>query len=316
MPQAYNRPVQNRPDYLVLGHVSKDLLPGGAGARAGGTVTYSSIAAQRLGLQAAMVTALAPEDEALLAEARDAGVWVRAIPSERTTTFVNVYDSQGRRTQRIAGPAAPIEWSDVPAEWRGAAIVHLGPVAQELPADMPAKFPYSLLGITPQGWMRSWDIEGRVGHAAWPIPTALTNLPDNSCLVLSMEDLGWDKEVLKQYSELARIVVVTQSSEEALVYAPAGEVIDYLPAESRHKASRSNARDKAEIAIPALAAEPVDPTGAGDVFATSFLMRYYETHNPILAGQYAHAAAACAIEGVGMGSIPGREQVAARLAGA
>ena len=313
--QAYNGPMQRRPDYLVLGHVSKDLLPGGVGARAGGTATYSSIAAQRLGLQAAMVTALAPEDEDLLAEARDAGVWVRAIPSERTTTFENVYDSQGRRTQRIAGSADAIEWSDVPAEWRGAAIVHLGPVAQELPPDMPAMFPYGLLGITPQGWMRSWDAEGRVGQAAWPIPEALVNLPADSCLVLSMEDLGWDREVLMQYSELARIVAVTQSSEDALIFAPANEVIDYLPAVSRNLASRAGTGGKAEIAIPALAIEPVDPTGAGDVFAAAFLIRYYETHNPIIAGRFAHAAAAYAIEGEGMVGIPGREQVAARLEG-
>jgi sugar/nucleoside kinase (ribokinase family) len=305
--------MERRPDYLVIGHVSKDLLPGGAGARAGGTVTYSSITAQRLGLQAAIVTALAPEDEGLLEEARDAGVWVRAVPSEGTTTFENVYDLQGRRTQRISSVAATIEWSDVPTEWRGAGIVHLGPVARELPAGMPAMFPYGLLGITPQGWMRSWDAGGRVGQAAWPIPTALTGLPANACLVLSMEDLGWDSGALKHYSELARIVAVTQSEGEARVFVPASEVIDYVPGEKVREIARAKEGGKAEIAIPACAALPVDPTGAGDVFAAAFLIRYYETHNPMVAGRFAHAAAAYAIEGEGTQAIPSREQLLARL---
>ncbi|MGA7731874.1 MAG: PfkB family carbohydrate kinase [Chloroflexia bacterium] len=305
--------MERKPDYLVIGHVSKDLLPGGMGARAGGTASYSSITAQRLGLQAAIVTALAPEDEGLLDEAREAGVWVCAIPSGGTTTFENVYDSQGRRTQRIGSPAGTIEWSDVPTEWRGASIVHLGPVAQELPPDMPARFAYSLLGITPQGWMRSWDAEGRVGQAAWPIPKALVGLPANACLVLSMEDLGWDGEALAQYSELARIVVITQSAGEALVFVPATEVMDYVPKESLDARWRAKMGGKAEIGIPACEALPVDPTGAGDVFATAFLIRYYETHDPIMAGRFAHAAAACAIEGEGTEGIPGRERLLGRV---
>ena len=51
------------PDYLVIGHVSKDLLPNGEGARAGGTATYSALTAQKLGLQAGVITSLAEEDQ-------------------------------------------------------------------------------------------------------------------------------------------------------------------------------------------------------------------------------------------------------------
>lgn len=293
---VYNRLMQARPDYLVIGHVSKDLLTDG-GMRAGGTATYSSIAAQRLGLQAAMVTALSPEDDGLLEEARAAGVWVCAVDSVGTTTFENIYDGQGRRTQRIGSVASMIQWSDVPVEWRGAPIVHLGPVAQELPTGMPAMFTYSLLGVTPQGWMRSWDAEGRVTQAAWPVPGALAGLPSDSCLILSMEDLGWDGEVLKQYTGLARIVVVTRSGDEASIYVPV---------------ERGHNREKAAIGVPARIAQAVDPTGAGDVFAAAFLVRYYETRNPLVASQFAHAAAACAIEADGVEGIPDRVTVEGR----
>src|SRR5215210_4715667 len=149
MSNDYMRP---QPDYLVLGHVTKDLTWDGKTITPGGTVLYSAIAAQRLGLQAAIVTSCASKDGYLLQEARDTGVWVHLVDSPYTTTFYNVYDEQGKRTQIVGAQGSSIWMRDVPAWWRSARIVHLGPVAQELPHEMPSMFPDCLLGITPQGW--------------------------------------------------------------------------------------------------------------------------------------------------------------------
>ncbi|MFL5734497.1 MAG: hypothetical protein ACJ78Q_15025, partial [Chloroflexia bacterium] len=156
--------------------MSKDLVEGG-GYRAGGTVIYSALAAQRLGLQAAIVTACAPEDDWLLDPAREAGIWVHRVPSPQSTTFRNSYTAEGGRTQVIEAQAVPIKLEHVPEEWLGAHVVHLGPVAQELPVGLVAAFADSrdpgenppLLGVTPQGWMRSWGDDGRVRHEARPI---------------------------------------------------------------------------------------------------------------------------------------------------
>ena len=125
------------PDYLLLGHVTKDLLHQPPGYTAGGTALYSAITAQRLGLQVAIVTACAEEDDALLDRARQAGIWVHRVPSPATTTFLNIYHPDGHRTQVISAHAKPLDYSDIPGEWLDAPIVHLGPVAQELPASMP-----------------------------------------------------------------------------------------------------------------------------------------------------------------------------------
>lgn len=282
--------MEQRPDYLVIGHVAKDRLPDG-GSRPGGTVTYSSLAAQRLGLQAAVVTACAPEDEDLLAPLLDAGVWVAAVPSTHTTSFRNVYDDHGHRTQYILGQAGPIEWGDVPTEWRGAPIVHLGPVAQELGADLPGRFPYCLLGITPQGWMRSWDGEGRVIHSAWPVHPALNGLPDNACIVLSLEDLDYHPELVKHYVKLAPVVVVTNGYDPAELY-----------------------RRGDQVTVSAFRAESIDPTGAGDVFATALLAYLHRTGDLERAARYAHAAAAYCIEGEGTSSLPTAAMVERRVA--
>src|SRR5687768_2280409 len=109
-----------KPDYLVLGHVTKDLVGEGEDASPGGTVTYSAITAQRLGLQAAIVTACAPQDDHLLDAARREGVWVHVVDSPSTTTFRNIYDEEGKRTQVIFAQAATIHLGDVPRQWLGA----------------------------------------------------------------------------------------------------------------------------------------------------------------------------------------------------
>lgn len=283
-------PTPTKPDYLVLGHVTKDLAWEGDDASPGGTVTYSAITAQRLGLQAAIVTACAPQDDHLLDGARREGVWVHVASSPSTTTFRNVYDQEGKRTQFIFSQAATIRLRDVPQEWLGAPIIHLGPVAQELPSDMALHLRDCLLGVTPQGWMRQWDNAGVVAHSAWPPPPALDHLPDNSFLVVSIEDLGYDPQLIDHYVKLAPLVAVTQAADGAHIYSAEENVI-----------------------VPSSETHIVDATGAGDVFATALFIRYSETGNLEESARFAHAAAACAIEGIGTSTVPDRATVGNRI---
>src|SRR5689334_4948177 len=121
------------PDYLAIGHIAKDLRPDGSGV-AGGTVLYATLTAQRLGRQAALVTALADADAGLLAIPQAAGIACQVRPSPTTTTFDNQYQGEHRR-QMLFAQAARLQPSDVPAAWHAAPIVHLGPVAQEFDSD-------------------------------------------------------------------------------------------------------------------------------------------------------------------------------------
>jgi sugar/nucleoside kinase (ribokinase family) len=91
--------------------------------------------------------------------------------------------------------------------------------------------------------------------------------------VLSIEDLGFDTTALREYALPADIVVVTQGAGDALIFRQ-GQLIG---------------------SAPALETTPVDLTGAGDVFAAAFLVRYHETSDPIESAHAAHAAAARAI---------------------
>ncbi|HUS15525.1 MAG TPA: PfkB family carbohydrate kinase [Chloroflexia bacterium] len=278
------------PEYLVVGHISKDLLAGG-GTAPGGTVLYAGLTAQRLGVPAGLVTALAGADRDLLAPAEQAGAGCAVLPSDATTTFALEYTGEERQL-RLHARAAPVPPDAVPVAWRGAAILHLGPIAAELDARLAwdSVCPGALLGVTPQGWMRAWDAEGLVRPTPWRDAGPILARAD--VLVMSVEDVAHDAEVLHGYVGQARLAVVTAGHEGATIYE-AGHVVAH---------------------VPACRAHPVDFTGAGDVFTAAFLIGYRETGDAPRAAAFAHAAAAFAIEAPGTTGIADRDRVDARAA--
>ena len=66
--------------------------------------------------------------------------------------------------------------------------------------------------------------------------------------------------------------------------------------------------------VPSLPRPEVDPTGAGDVFAAAFLVRYQETGDPLEAAAFAACAASCAVEGIGTTTLGDRDEVSAGMA--
>jgi sugar/nucleoside kinase (ribokinase family) len=271
-------------DFLAIGHVTKDLVSTGAYV-VGGTATYAAVTAQRLGLSAGVLTSASPDVD--LGSAVP-GVQTVVVPSVVSTTFRNEY-KDGRRTQHIHGVATSLQPEALPPEWRDVPIVLLGPLAGEMGAEWAHVFPTAIVGAVPQGWMRQWDAEGRVSPKPWR--EAPDMLPFISVLVLSEDDVGRDEALIQSYVRQVGIAVVTRGQAGATAY---------------WKGTR---RD-----LPAFVVQEVDPTGAGDVFATAFLIRLHETGDAFQAAAFANCAASFAIEGQGTSTIPGRSQVLERLA--
>ncbi len=275
-----------RPDFLAIGHVTRDLLPDGSW-RLGGTVTYAALTAARLGLRAAMVTS-APADVLAALDVVLPDIPLSVGPSAEATTFENTYTSQGRQ-QYLRGRAAPLTISAVPTAWRDAPIVLLGPVAQEIDATIVTAFPRSLVAATPQGWLRQWGADGMV------IPSPLANadmlLPHVRALILSPEDVGPSADdIIAQWARIVPVIAVTRGAGGAYIWE------DGVRSET----------------FPAYPAHEVDPTGAGDVFAAAFLCALHETGDAAGAADFANRVAACSVEAVGGEGIPTREMVAAR----
>lgn len=272
-----------RPDYVVIGHLTKDLTPDGY--IIGGTVTYAAVTARNLGCTVGIVTSFASDfhPDTLLTD-----ISVAQIPASETTTFHNLY-LDGRRQQFIHGVAATIDPDSVPKTWLESPIVHLGPLVKEIPSEMvDVLSERSLIGVTPQGWMRQWDESGYVEPRRWEEAEDILRRAD--VLVFSEEDVAQMPGEIDRLAELAHIMVVTRGRAGATLY---------LRGETTH--------------YPAFEAAQVEPTGAGDVFAAAFLIRLRETDDPHTATHFANAVASLSIEGPGVHGIPTRDRVEHRL---
>jgi sugar/nucleoside kinase (ribokinase family) len=63
------------------------------------------------------------------------------------------------------------------------------------------------------------------------------------------------------------------------------------------------------VHVSALPATPVDPTGAGDVFAAAFFIRFWETRDALVAADFATTAAGLSVTGRGLESVPDRQAI-------
>ena len=257
-------------DFLAVGHICRDLLPGGEWV-AGGAAAYGGLTAAALGCRAGVVTRAAAADDWPAAFPQ---LVVAPIASAATTTFENVYTDSGR-VQTLHAVAGAIRAEHVPLLWARTRMVLLGPIAGEVDPGLIHLFSDSIVGVAPQGWLRGWDERGRVYPIAWD--RAADVLPLAAVTFLSEEDLTSPAE-LDAYRRLAGILVLTQGARGCTVFC----------------------RDESR-AFPAPTVEAVDPTGAGDIFAAAYLTRFLQTDGNLWdAAAFANDIAAQAITGRGL----------------
>lgn len=274
------------PDFIIIGFLTSDEHADGT-FTLGGAVTFAGIAARELGYRVGILTSAAdnfPEPHLLH------NIEIVRVPAPTTTTFRNIYHGNAR-TQYVRDIAMPIRASDVPADWRNAKIVLLGPLAGEIDGEMMDVFsPQTTLAVSPQGWMRQWDESGRVKPRAWK--EAVDILPRASVLILSDEDLGPFSERLSSYVQLAPVVIMTRGVDGCTIFQ----------------------KNKLPVDVPAFPTNVVDLTGAGDSFAAGFLIRFHETGDLLQSARFGNATASLAIESEGAETMPTRAQVEARIA--
>ena len=240
-------------DFLTIGHVCYDRVAGGRVV--GGAAAYTAMTAQALGCRAAVVTSAAPADNWT---AELPGIPIHIVDAPSTTVFENVYHPAGR-VQTIHSVAGRLKTSHVPSPWTRAPLVFLGPIANEVDPDIIRLFSDSIVGVGPQGWMRRWDERGRVYAVEWE--NAADILPLAPVTFISTEDVN-DSRQIDAYAGAANILVVTDGPNGCSVYFRG---------------------EKRTFAAPEAAL--VDATGAGDVFAAAYLLRFLQTR-----GDYWEAA--------------------------
>ncbi len=264
-------------DYLLIGHLSVDVTP--RGSRIGGSVAYAALTARALGLRVGIVTSWAAE----VSVGTLGDIPIINLPAERSTTFENIYTKQGR-LQYIHHVAPSIHLNAIPDPWLTAPIVHLAPIAQEVDPALVRSFPAALIGVTPQGWLRTWDSTKQVSTTEWPEASFV--LQRVGAAVISAEDLGRDESRIDELAADSRVLAVTESADGTRLYWN-GDVRRFRPPE----------------------VDEVDASGAGDIFAAAFFIRLYTTRDPWEAARFATVLAAYSVTRTGLNSIPTQDEI-------
>lgn len=270
------------PDLLTIGHLIKDLTPDGY--TLGGAVTYSAVTATRLGLRPAIVTSAGPD---VSLHSALPGVAIAVVDAKVTTSMANHYQD-GKRTQRIECVAEPLRASRIPNEWLSTPLVMLGPLVGEIAPDIAKSFPNSFVVAALQGWLRRWGDDGMVSPSFWDGENVL---PSVDVAVVSIDDLG-DPSWIDSWKDMVPVLIVTRGKDGADVH---------IDGQWHH--------------VDTFPTTEVDPTGAGDVFTTAYMIRFGETGDVLESVRFGNCVASFCVEGVGISTIPNRESVEQRLNG-
>ena len=268
-------------DYLIIGHLTIDNTP--SGLQLGGTATYAALTAQVLGLRVGILTAWGAEIGLGALES----IPIQNINTGPSTNFQNIETPAGR-VQHIYHVATRLENCHIPEPWRRTRIVHLGPVAQEVEPALVHQFPAALIGVTPQGWLRGWDEDGRVYVTDWPASSHI--LKNVGAAVISIDDLDGDEGRVEEMAVSCPVLVVTEEQQGVRLYWN-GDVRRFRSPE----------------------VEIVDRTGAGDIFAAAFFARLFTTRDPWEAARFAIRLASFSVTRAGLASIPTAGEVNACL---
>jgi sugar/nucleoside kinase (ribokinase family) len=308
-------------DYTTVGHVSVDVMPGGA-RRAGGSAFYSALQAARLGRQSLIITqGVEAEIHSVLAPFRSE-LELQILPASETTTLQSTGDRAPRAQRLLAWAGRMEEGIEIDSS-----IVHLAPIARETPTRWSGRADF--IGLTPQGLVRAWAGAHREIHLVALAPALL---PER-----------WDAAVISETERESAtgLLPATASrrapataSRRAVSRGPAAADGDAGPTAPGDGAATA-VRSRGLVAVTAAAAPtsihmpdgevarvrvPViedfcDDVGAGDVFAAAFFVALHEGRPARAAAAFANAAAAVRIAGAGAGAIGDRTAVEARLGG-
>jgi sugar/nucleoside kinase (ribokinase family) len=244
----------------LLGNLSRDVVPG-APPRVGGGAYHGARALQRLRVPARVVARCAVDDrDALVPPLVKLGTPVRYVPGTSTAEFSFSYEGDVRtmRIDTLGDTWLPSDLPDVRARW-----VHVAPLSRsEWPLETVAALARrSRVSFDGQGLVRVPE----VGPLRFDDDFDRDILRHIWVLKLAEEEA----EVLGDPVALGvREVLVTHGSRGATVYV--GGVAEHVPARGIDR----------------------DPTGAGDAFATSYIVARNAGFGPVGAARRATAVVA------------------------
>ena len=253
-----------------------------------GCSTNACLAAKRLGLsKVGLVGCIGPDYELRFkSEMNNFGVEVAAdSTSKGTGGFHLVYDHKGDRTLDVLGVAGRITPQSFPEEFLQTKYMIIGPILGEVDRSLIEYLrdsTSSKLFLDPQGLIRTIDQDGRIKYncdeVEFPKIVRLVDFvkpnESESRTITGESDAGL---ALRRLHEMGAVVPIVTLAERGSLLLEDGRV---------HR-------------IPPYPTKAIDPTGAGDVYAGSFITSYSHGATVEEALTYASAASSVKIEQVG-----------------
>ncbi len=269
-------------DYLCIGHCCHDRV--GESYMLGGTASYASLVAKRMGRTPAVLTSVG-DDFLYRDRFRDLDIELYEVAADHTTVFENIYGPEGR-TQYMHARAGVISKADVPISLINVPIVHICSIAREIDWDILNAFDRPLIGATIQGMIRDWDSSGLISSKEmdW------SELSGVNIVIMSDDDIAGIKDPIPEIRKYVDQIVLTKNREGAYVYTTDNQYF-----------------------FPAFPVKEIDATGAGDVFTTAYMIRYAQTKDIEQSCIMAHCAASFVVEGNGINKLPSLSELQERI---
>ena len=268
---------------LCIGHCCHDRVK--EGFSLGGTVSYVSFMAAKLGVQVSVATSFG-ENFLFREDFKAFGIPLHNLSSIETTTFHNTYKGS-QRMQVLEARASDLDHAFLSTLGKQWDMVLFAPIANEVDFTVSELFPNIFKIATIQGALRTWDNKGLIAFQAmdWE------KLKGIDLLILSEEDINYDYEYVNDMLHCVEHIVVTK--------AEAGCTVWY---------------NGIKTEFPSFPVEKaVDFTGAGDVFALSYAIAFHSSHSYNFAARFANCAASISIEGKGLESLPSLSKIKERM---
>lgn len=279
---------------MVVGHIVLDRIRHGDvtnRSTLGGPCVYASLAARAVNSSVAVVSTIGRDFGCRrISWLRAQGISVQHVRVARchTTRFEIDYQDSAR-TLKVVYACDPIEAKDV-LRAPPASAIHIGPVVSEIAPSLIERLAKrdAIISLDPQGYLRRLKPDGSVGVKKWRDSELLKKvglLKVSEDEFAAMTGRGMSMKVLPKIG--SDIVLITRGARGSVIWS----------------------RDEGLLMIPAYRTRVVDPTGAGDAMAGSFLVTWNRTRDLVWSAAVGSAVASFVVEKLGPKSFGTSRQI-------
>ena len=268
---------------LVVGAVTLDRF--GGAWRPGGAPLYAARALAALGVRARVLAMAGPDADLGALEGHE----LKVVAAEASLRFEHEPAGESRGLRLAARPERALATSDLPARWRDAELLVLGPLlADDLEVASFMRVRAGEVGLLAQGLQRRVAPDGGVTTANAPSEALGAACDSRTTVFLSGEEVaGWPREALRALASSCARVVVTRGAAGAEVHRGGVQGAGVTP-----------------LRVAATPARALDTTGGGDAFAAAFMAALAGGAGDAEAGALAAEVAAATVERVGPAVLP------------